>query len=73
MGEEKQYMLGIGGECPKCQLGKGLRDIAPIELALTGFDNYNLLHCDTCGANFVKRKTALLWEYMPYQAPKISE
>ena len=68
-----EYMLGIGGECPKCQLGKGLREIGPIEIGLTGFDNYQMLHCDVCGANFVKRYTALLWHYMSYMAPKIGE
>jgi len=69
---EKEYILGIGGKCPKCELGKGLRETYPIELGLTGMDNYQLLHCDTCGANFVKRKAALLWEYMSYQAPDFS-
>jgi len=71
--EDKKYMLGIGGKCPKCQLGKGLREIAPIELSLTGMENYTFLHCNTCGANFVRRRAAILWEYMNYQAPDLSE
>lgn len=71
MTEEKTYMLGIGARCPKCQLGKGLREVPPIELGLTGFENYKILHCDICGANFVKKKAALLWKDMPYQAPKV--
>ncbi len=59
--------LGVKSPCPKCNLGKGLREIDVFELALTGWDNYNFLHCDTCGAIFVGHGDK--YTYMKYQIP----
>ena len=60
--------LKSGSPCPKCELGKGLRDITPIEIGLTGLENYVFLHCDICGANFVGKNG--MWNYLSYQAPR---
>ena len=48
----EEYILDIGDPCPKCGLGKGLREISPIRLGITGWESYRFLHCDICGASF---------------------
>lgn len=50
---DRYGLLKVGDKCPKCELGKGLRSASALEVALTGWDNYTFLHCDTCGAFFV--------------------
>ena len=50
MGEE--YILDTGDKCPKCEMGEGLRDLEPLSIGITGWENYRFLHCDICGANY---------------------
>lgn len=47
------YGLDEGVTCPICELGKGLRKMHPIDLGLTGWENYEMLHCDICGVTYV--------------------
>jgi len=54
---EEFPILRVGELCLKCELGRGLREIDTFELMLTGWDNYEFLHCDICGANFVHSTT----------------
>ena len=68
---EEFFKLKVGDSCLKCNLGKGLREVSVIELFLTGWENYEFLHCDTCGANFVGRDGD--WMYMKYVIPKVGE
>jgi hypothetical protein len=63
-----EIKLKVGDPCPKCELGKGVRESSAFELMLTGWENYEFLHCDTCGANFVGKGGE--FHYMQYQIPK---
>ena len=62
-----QYALKEKSNCPKCNLGDGLRLISAIEIGLTGWEHYEFLHCNVCGANFVGRSGA--WKYLAVHSP----
>ena len=55
--------LATGMECPKCQLGDGLRLADLLEFGVTGWEHYNCVHCDTCGATFVGKDEGD-WHYL---------
>jgi hypothetical protein len=65
MGKVEHYgLLEVGDGCPKCKLGKGLRGASPLECGWTGWDNYEFLHCDICGAYFCGNGADFI--YLPY-------
>ena len=59
--------LSIGDICPKCELGKGLKESSAFQIGLTGWENYEFLHCPICGANFVGKNGS--WAYLEYHSP----
>lgn len=68
---EHYFALGKGDKCPKCGLGNGLRESFPLELGFTGWENYDFLHCDTCGASYVGKGED--WGYLKHQIFKVNE
>jgi len=63
--------LDIGNKCPKCGLGKGLRKALPLEVGWTGWENYEWLHCDTCGAFYTGKGIDFI--YMKYAKSMTSD
>jgi len=61
MNNMERYTLKKNSPCPKCGLGKGLREAYPLELGWTGWDNYDFLHCDVCGAYFCGKGTDMMY------------
>jgi hypothetical protein len=51
-------------DCPKCKLGKGLRKADAIELGWTGWEHYDFLHCDICGAYYCGKGADFI--YLPF-------
>ena len=67
----KHYLgLEIGSDCPKCELGKGLEESSPIEIMLSGWENYDFLHCPICGQTYVGRSGD--WIPMDYRPPELN-
>jgi len=55
--------LKVGSRCPKCELGKqGLEKTEAFKLGLSGWENYDFLHCPICGAFFVGKDNH--WHYL---------
>lgn len=65
------YRLKIGSPCPKCELAKGLETSSSIDLGLTGWENYDFLHCPVCGAFYAGKNGE--FRYMNMQLLRFDE
>ncbi len=69
--EHHYGLLKAKDPCPKCNMGKGLREANVLELGWTGWENYEFLHCDICGAYYVGKEADFV--YLRYAQSPFSE